>query len=136
MKIYLDTNILIDLLCRREPFYPYARQLFALAYTRKITITISALSYINAVYICKKYQYPADEVLNYLKQIASFTFISDITNTSIRRALDSGWKDFEDSAQYHSALEVSVDCIVTRNPKDFEHSSLPVYTPEEFLKLI
>ena len=67
-RLFLDTNILVDLICHREPFFQEAKRLFALAYMNKVCIGISALSYINTVYIAKKYGFCIQTVIEHLKK--------------------------------------------------------------------
>lgn len=133
-RLFLDTNILVDLICNREPFVQEAEKIFALANMGKVSIGISALSYINTVYIAKKYQFNTEEVINSLKKIASFTTVTHLTESTIKQAMDNDWKDFEDAVQYNSSLSFQADYIITRNPKDFAKSTIRVYTPLEFLQ--
>lgn len=135
ISLFLDTNILVDFLCHREPFYKEAEQLFTMSYAGRISMSISALSFINAVYISKKYQYKTSEVIQNLRQIARFTHITGLNESTVKEALDSYWPDFEDAVQYFSAQLGQVDYIITRNPKDFKNASIPVYTPTEFLAI-
>ena len=134
-RLFLDTNILVDLVCYRKPFVQEAERIFALAAMGKVSIAISAISYINTVYIARKYDLSTQKVLEILKNIASFTTITDLNESTIKDALDCGWNDFEDAVQYFSSQSFVADCIITRNPKDFEKSSVPVYTPIEFLQM-
>ena len=134
-RLFLDTNILVDLVCNREPFVADAKNLFAMAYLGKVNIGISALSYINTVYIARKYHLETQSIIVSLKKIASFTTITQLNETTINQALDCGWNDFEDAVQYYSSLPYTADYIITRNPKDFKNSTIPVYTPSEFLQI-
>lgn len=67
-NLFLDTNILVDLVCHREPFVQEAKRIFALAYIGRINIGICALSYVNTIYIAKKYGYKTDEIIDSLKK--------------------------------------------------------------------
>ena len=131
MRAFIDTNILLDFLCRRDGYYEDARDLFALGYTHKIDLSILALSVVNAIYIGRKY---GSVTLRYsLKKILEFVTVIDLTGSTTKRALDTEWKDYEDSVQYLSALTYHADCIVTRNKKDFSQADIPVFTPTELL---
>ena len=134
-RLFIDTNVLVDLVCRREPFFQETKRLFALAYSNRICIGISALSYINTVYIAKKYGYSAKEVIDNLNKIASFTTITHLEEITIKDAMNCGWNDFEDAVQYHSSVPFAANYIITRNPKDFSKSNIPVYTPTDFLQI-
>ena len=136
MKAYIDTNILIDLVCSREEFLSDAQSLFSLGYVGKIQLTLSALSFVNAIYISRKYRFPMQEVKRSLLNIASFTEITGLTGDVVTWALSCEWIDYEDATQYKSAVSVEADCIVTRNKKDYQLSNIPVYTPQEFLAII
>lgn len=133
MRVYLDTNILIDFVCKREPFYEDAKSLFALGSIGQIEMVMSALSVVNAVYVGKKYGLPV--VKKRIKSILPFVSVCNLQTNVVIKALDAEWKDYEDFVQCMSAVEVFADCIVTRNKKDFRNSSIPVYTIDELLEI-
>ena len=93
---------------------------------------VSALSFINTVYLGKKYKFPIDEVFSKLRMIADFVDVVDLRGQNVIDMLGSGWKDYEDATQYRSAIEEQADCIVTRNKKDYKSSTIEVFTPAEF----
>ena len=134
MKIFLDTNILIDFVCKRQPFYNDAKRIFALGHIGQIVILLSSLSIVNSMYIGKKYELTV--VRQRIKSILPFVSVLDLPSDVVIMALDSQWKDYEDYDQTQSALESCADCIITRNKKDFNLSSIPVYTVEEFMSLL
>lgn len=134
MKVFLDTNILIDFVCKRQPFYNDAKRVFALGNIGQIDILLSALSIVNTMYIGKKYELVV--VRQRIKSILPFVSVMDLPSAIVIMALDSDWKDYEDYVQNQSALESYADCIITRNKKDFKQSSVPVYTVEEFMSLL
>ena len=131
MKVYVDTNILVDLICSREEFLADAQDLFALGYAGKIQLSLSALSFVNTIYISRKYHFPIEEVKESLSRIATFTEIVGLTGDVVTWALSCDWTDYEDATQYQSALSVNADCIVTRNKKDYLKSMIPVYSVTE-----
>lgn len=131
MNVFIDTNILLDFLCRREGLYEEAKDLFTLGYTNKIDLSILSLSVVNAIYIGRKYGSVA--LRSNLRKVLDFMIVIDLTGSITKKALDTEWKDYEDTVQHLSALACYADCIVTRNKKDFSQSALPVYTPTEFL---
>ena len=132
MKVYIDTNILIDLVCLREPFAEQAQKLFALGYIGKLSLITSALSFVNTIYIGRKYNYV--DVREKLNEISQFVHVADLKGDTAIWALSCPWKDYEDATQSQSAVIESADCIVTRNKKDFLLSPIPVYTIEELWK--
>ena len=134
MKVFVDTNILLDLLCEREPFVQNARMLFAYGYAGRMSLVLSSLSLVNAVYISKKYGYIDSR--ERLADITEFVRVVDLHEDVVRGALACDWKDYEDGVQHMSAIKEKVDCIVTRNKKDFMQSIIPVYTIDELMSLM
>ena len=133
MRAYIDTNILVDLVFGRQEFLPNAQRVFALGYAGEAQLMVSALSFVNTVYLARKYSYPMDEVYEKLRMIADFVDVVDLRGQNVTDMLSSGWKDYEDATQYRSAIDEHADCIVTRNKKDFKASTIPVMTATEFL---
>lgn len=136
MRAYIDTNILVDLVLSRQEFLPDAQRVFALGYAGEAQLMVSALSFVNTVYLGKKYKYPADDVMAKLKMIADFVDVADLRGQNVIDMLDSDWKDYEDATQHRSAVEEQADCIVTRNKKDYKASAIEVLTPTEFFNRI
>jgi predicted nucleic acid-binding protein len=134
MNVYIDTNILVDFVCRREAFFEDARTLFAYGYSGVFSLQTSAISFVNTMYIAHKYDY--HNVTESLIKLADFVDVVDLKGESAVWALTSNWKDYEDDTQYKSAISCKADCIVTRNKKDFKLSSIPVYTVKELLETI
>lgn len=130
--IFADTNIVIDLLEKREPFYKDAVRLFTLAYQKKLEIYVSGCTFTTASYLLRKHS-PEDikSLLSNFRQIAK---VSPIDENVIDLAIASNFDDYEDAVQHFSALSVAAEAIVTRNEKDFiGHSLLPVMSPSKFL---
>lgn len=134
MRVYVDTNILIDFVCKREEFFTDAQKLFALGYTGKTELILSALSIVNTKYVARKFG--SSIIDNRIKKLAEFVEIVDLRADTVITSLDSGWKDYEDATQELSAIIEKAECIVTRNKKDYEKSTLPVYTVDDFLELV
>ena len=133
MKIFIDTNIFIDFVCKRHPFYDNVKRLFALGYIGQVSLVVSSLSFVNTVYVGKKYG--MSSMKSRLKSIVPFIEVSGLSAESVIESLNNEWNDYEDSVQSYSAESSEADCIVTRNKKDFIKASLPVYSPDELLKL-
>ncbi len=129
MKVFVDTNILVDFVCNRLPFSEDAKRLFAHGYVGDCQLQTSALSVVNAVYIGNKYKH--EDVKGYLKNISTFVEVVDLRGKAVVDALFSDWKDYEDATQNETAVNAGADCIVTRNKKDFKDASLSVYTTTE-----
>lgn len=135
MKVLIEANIILDVLQKREPHLRASAIVWKLCETKKITGYVSVLSFMNIVYILRKELTPEKikEVFNSLSMI--FTF-EDLTEVDIKSALIMGLPVFEDSVQLQTAYRVRAEFIITRNVKDFLKSSIPAYTPLEFLERI
>lgn len=135
INILLDTNIVIDLLASRDPFYAEAAALFSLADKKSIKLSVSALSLANTHYILSKFTNDQDarKILRNFKVIVTVLPLDD---KLVDLALNSDFKDFEDAIQYFTAIENDQKLIITRNKSDFKDSKIPVMTASEFLKSI
>lgn len=132
-RILVDTNIVIDLLAKREQFYNEAADLFSMADKGELSMFISSLTFANTNYILSKLKSApyAREILSKFKVLVHILSLDD---KIIQLALsDTSFVDFEDGLQYYSALENEIDVIITRNKKDFRNSKIPVLTAKEFL---
>lgn len=130
--LFIDTNILVDLLLRRMPFYNDAVKILNLRKDHQVGYCCSALSFPNVHFQIKK-KYTEKESRLLLENLsAGITFIS-LSENIVRSGFKSDFNDFEDSLQYLSALEAKADYIITRNKKDFKKSKIPVMAPDEFL---
>lgn len=134
MKVFVDTNVLIDYVCQRGAFAEPANCLIALGSIGKVQLQTSALSYVTAMFVAQKYKYEkVDEALLF---VSNFIEILNLHASTVVEMLTSGWEDYEDATQNASAIKANSDCIVTRNTKDFTKSSLPVYTVDELIKVL
>lgn len=129
MRVYVDTNVLIDFVCQRDVFAEPANKLMALGCMGKIKLQTSALSYVTTMYVAHKYGY--QNVKESLMALTQFLDVQDLQAKTVIEMLSSNWKDYEDATQNQTALLSNADCIVTRDKKDFSLSSLPVYTANE-----
>ena len=134
-RIFIDTNIMLDLLGDRKPFYDPIAKIATLAEKELLTMVASPLSFATVNYFLSKFETPeiAKETLRKFKIICE---VSAMDEQTIEKGLNSSMKDFEDALQYFCATEANCEIIITRNGKDFKTSLLPVMTAEEFLKSI
>jgi len=134
-RLFIDTNIVIDLLSRREPFYEEAAYLFSLADKKIIELSISSLTVANTSYTLLRQtnSISAKEILRKLRLIINILPLDDkIIGIALN---DNSFDDFEDGLQYFTAVENNQDLIITRNLKDFKKSDLPVMTAHQFLEM-
>ncbi len=135
-KLFIDTNIVIDLLSRREPFYDEAATLFSLADKKEIELTVSSISFANTSYVLLR-QMDSNKAKSILRKLRLIVKILSLDDKIIGLALnDENFSDFEDGLQYFTALENGQDLIITRNLKDFKNSKLPVLTAKQFIETI
>jgi len=135
MKLFLDTNVMLDFLGERDPFYISSAKIATLADKRSLTIIVSALSYATVSYFLTKYE-GLEKTKDKLRKFKVISEICELDELIIEKGLNSEFSDFEDSLQYFSALRAECDIIITRNGKDFKKSQIPVMTPDEFLNSI
>lgn len=135
MKLFLDTNIMLDLLGEREPYYISIARIATLADKRKITMVVSALSYATVSYFLTKYE-GTEKTKDKLRKFKVISEICDLDELIIEKGLNSNFSDFEDSLQYFSALKTECEILITRNGKDFKASQIPVMTADEYLRSI
>jgi predicted nucleic acid-binding protein len=134
-NIFLDTNIVLDLLAYRMPFYTEAAKLFSLADKKQLKLSISALCIADSNYILSK-QHPEMEVRKVLRNFKVLVNVLPLDEKISELALNSDFKDFEDAIQYFTAIENGQELIITRNQQDFKESKIPVMTAGEFIKTL
>jgi len=135
-KIFVDTNILIDLIADRKPFSKFAIEIFEKAENEKIKLFTSSHAIATTHYLLKKY-IAEQQLREILYNLLEYLQIISVNEDVIKKGLKSKHKDFEDALQIISAYTIDkLDYIVTRNIKDFRASEIPVLSPDEVLKRI
>lgn len=132
-NIFVDTNIIIDLLAKRDLFYKDAQALFTLSDKKEIQLCISSLSFANAYYSIVKHHKDID-AKKYLAKFKVLVKVLPLEDKAIELALASDFNDFEDGLQYFIAMDNESDIIITRNKKDFKNSKIPVMTAGEYIR--
>lgn len=134
-RVFLDTNVILDLLAKRDPFYDSIAKVATLADQKRLILLASPLSFTTVFYVLNKFE-NSESVLSKLRKFKIICEVCEVNEETIEKGLNSNFKDFEDSLQYYSAVQSNCSVIITRNGKDFKNSSLPVMTAEEFLSCI
>jgi predicted nucleic acid-binding protein len=133
-KVFLDTDVIIDYLTDRSPIAHDSTLLFELHEQNLIEIYISALSINNIHYISRKHIGEKKSV-NLIKNLIENIEVVGTSKSEIVKALNSGFRDFEDSIQHATALTIEgLQAIITRNTKDYKKSKVAVFSPEIYLK--
>lgn len=135
-KLFVDTNVFLDLLMQRGKEWQHAAAIFKLAERGSIEVFTSSSSMLNIMYVMNTYKVPKQEIIGNMMAILSYTKLCDPDNITFEIALTSGFKDLEDAVQYHTALEVKgISYFITSNVKDYKNASslLRVVTPGVFI---
>lgn len=131
-KVFVDTDVCIDLLSGRKPFNTSAELLFSLADKGKLKIYVSSLSFSNIDYVLRS-QYTNSHSRQLIGRFKTLVNVLAVDGKTIDLAISSDFADFEDAIQYSCAIENNLSTIVTRNIKDYKKATIQVLTPETFL---
>lgn len=134
MKALIDTCVVMDFLQHREPFGDDAKAIFRAAACEQFTGCITAKSATDIYYLTHRCTHNDKEARNKLNSLLSIISMIDSAAVDIFHALSSETPDFEDAVMIESASRSHVDCIVTRNQKDYKKSSVPIFNSSEFLQ--
>jgi len=135
MKLFLDANVVLDLILKREPFFDNIAEIVTIAENKNFTLCFSSVTFVNVNYIACKFT-DKKYVLESLKKLRVLFDVLSVSETEIDKALYSNFNDFEDAVQHYCALKYNCDYIITRDSKDFKNSEIPFLTPKEFLASI
>lgn len=131
MKVFLDTNAVIDF-CARRADYDNVAQIFTMAENGMLEIVVSALTIVNVAYIMRKVS--MDEVMPKIALLMNLCIVSSVNKDVIAKAYSSNQKDFEDSIQYFSSQLAGSDVIITNDKTGFAGFDIPVMTPKKFIE--
>ncbi len=132
-SVFIDADIVLDLLCKREPFYPYAAEIFTMGDKGILSLVTTPLVFANVFYILRK-SLGIEKAKELLRKLRIIVGIVETNEKIVDLALNSSFSDFEDGIQYFAARERGIRNLLTRNIKDFKGADMIVQTPEEFLK--
>lgn len=130
MKALFDTNVILDILLNREEFIELSASLMSLVEQKKIEGYLCATTLTTIDYLLTKTRDRKTSKLA-LQSLLSIFHVSEVNKSVLKLAISSNFKDFEDAVQYYSGKCVDVNCVVTRNTKDYKNTKLPIYTPTE-----
>lgn len=132
MKVFLDTNVIIDFYDRRKEYFLPASIIMDIAFRKRIQLLVSTVSFVNAFYLLRK-SYRKEELYRAMGSLARLCNITPVNEQMVKACLEERANDFEDAIQCQSAQAMNADVIVTRNKKDFLQFGVKVQTPTEFL---
>jgi predicted nucleic acid-binding protein len=134
-KLFVDSDIILDVLAERDNFYEPAASLFDLGYERKIDLFTTAVVLANVFYILRK-KLSIEKSKGQIKQLRQIISILPINGKMVDDVLTSKFTDFEDGLQYFSAKEHNIPVIITRNVKDYKEKDLIIQTADEFIRSV
>ena len=136
MRVLLDTCVTIDALQSREPFYEETQEIFLAAANRRFDGFLTAKAATDIYYLTHRITHSDKETRQILSTLLNLFDLIDTAGMDCRRAISSDMSDFEDAVMAESALRSGMDCIVTRNGRDYRLSPVPICTPGELLEKI
>jgi predicted nucleic acid-binding protein len=135
VRLFLDTNVTLDVLARREPWLHDSATVLSLLEADEFDGIVAAHSITTLHYLCVK-QLGRDQATAALVNLLKLVSVAPLDQETILKAIALGWRDFEDAIQMLSANDANADYLVTRNASDFKASPIPVVTPSELLAIL
>ena len=133
-SVLIDSDVILDSLFNRKPFAEHSTAILSMCESGKIQGFLTPIIYSNLYYLLRQIA-KHDKVIEKLRQLFLITDILQMDRNVVEKALNSGFKDFEDSLQNYTAVtNGSIDLIITRNLKDYKKSELAVFTPETYIE--
>lgn len=136
MRALIDTCVVMDFLQNREPFATAAHKVFRAAALEMYSGCISAKSATDIYYLTHRCTHSDKESRTKLNQLLTIVEMLDSKADDVFHAISSEVSDFEDAVMIETAIRSNVDCIITRNTRDYSKSPVPVYTPGRFLEVL
>jgi predicted nucleic acid-binding protein len=132
MKIFLDTNVILDVMTKREPFYIDSSKVLTLVNEKIVSGYISAITISNIYYILRKLK-DKETAEDFITEILESFEIIPLTKDILSQANKISINDYEDGIQFFSALDCGCDFLITRNDKDYPKLGIRIITPAEFI---
>lgn len=132
MKALIDGNIILDVLQNREPHAEASARIWKLCETGLVEGYVSALTFADLVYVMRKELTP-EKISDVLKKLTLIFHFTELGVPDMEKAADMMWDDYEDAVQAATAARIQADAVITRNLRDYRKSTVPAFTPQEFL---
>ncbi|GHV74069.1 PIN domain-containing protein [Spirochaetia bacterium] len=132
-KLFIDSDIILDVLMEREQFYESAAGIFDLGIAKEVNLFTTAVVLANVFYFIRK-KYGIENSKELLRRLRLFINILSIEEKIVDLALNSKFGDFEDGLQYFSGKEHSIGVLITRNVRDYKEKDIPIQTADEYMK--
>lgn len=134
-RLFVDTDIVLDLLGAREPHFSPVAILFSMADQGSIRLYVSAITFANVNYVLSR-QLNESRARRLLLKLKTLVRIAPVNEKIIELSLSSDFRDFEDAIQYHSAIENNIQTLLTRNLRDFKKAQISIMTAQQYLDSI
>ena len=135
MRLFLDTNVTLDVLAKRQPWLHDSATVLSLLESDEFDGIVAAHSITTLYYLCVK-ELGRDQATAALVALLKLVSVAPLDQDTILKAIALGWRDFEDAIQMLSAADANADYLVTRNASDFKASPIPVVSPSELLGIL
>ena len=132
-KLFIDSDIILDVLLQRKQFYESAAGIFDLGIAKKVDLFSTAVVLANVFYFIRK-KYGIEKSKELLKRLRLFINVLSVEEKVVDLALNSKFGDFEDGLQYFSGKEHSISVLITRNVRDYKEKDIPIQTADEYMK--
>lgn len=133
MKVLIDTNVILDVLCNRKMFVEDSLKIFKLSETKQIDGYISALSIANIIYIMRK-ELSHINVKKILDMLSHIFNIIELNEQDLMEGCNLQFNDYEDGIHCNQASRIKADYIITRNIKDYKNSIIKPISPNELTR--
>ncbi len=131
-KVFLDSDVILDFLLDREPFIDDITEIIEKSILGEILLCVSSVTIVNVNYIIGRFK-NKKTAHQKTKKIMQLVKVENVGQSTVLKAIESKFKDFEDGVQNFCAQESNHRILITRNVKDYKESNLAIFTPSEYL---
>ena len=131
--LFVDSDVILDVLEKRERFYEYSAQILSLGDEKKVKLVTTSLAFANMYYVLRKHL-GIEKAKESLRKLRIIIDVISVNAKEVDLALNSELSDFEDALQYFTALDGKIEFIITRNVCDYKNSKLIVQTPQQYIE--
>ena len=131
--LFVDSDVILDVLEKRERFYEYSAQILSLGDEKKVKLVTTSLAFVNIYYLLRKHL-GIEKAKESLRKLRIIVDVISVNAKEVDLALNSELSDFEDALQYFTALDGKIEFIITRNVCDYKNSKLIVQTPQQYIE--
>ena len=135
MKVAVDANVILDVLLKRVPFDAQALPILALAERGGLSAYLCATTVTTIYYLLARHG-GAKSARRHVAALLGIFAVAPVDHSVLLAAAQRGWRDYEDAVLHEAAVEVGAEAIITRNASDFRKAEVPVYTPDQFNRLL